>query len=164
MLILNILAPVLVLVILGYIINQIGFMGPSFFKNCAKFTYWIALPVLLFDKISSTKFGLMESWKISVAMIASSFAIALIAWLLSILMKLEHSLKKTFIQTSFHCNTAFVGLPVIMYAVNGGLCNPKLIDAASMALGPMIPIINMTSVLIMGDKEGTDETNVYKLN
>ena len=111
---------VFVLVILGYVVNKIDFMWADFFKNCAKFTYWVALPVLLFDKISCARFGFLESWKISATMIVSSFFIVLIAWILSSFIKLEHKLKKTFIQTSFHCNTAFVGLPVIIYTVSGG--------------------------------------------
>lgn len=119
--------------------------------------------MLLFDKISSAKFGFMESWKISAAMVASSFVIVLVAWIISSFMKLEKSLKKTFIQTSFHCNTAFVGLPVIMYTVSGGLGDSKLVDAASMALAPMIPIINITSILIMGDRKSSNGNNVFEL-
>ena len=163
MLIIGILAPVFVLVFLGYVLNTINFMDAGFFKNCARFTYWVALPVLLFSKISSAKFVFTASWKISTAMICSSILMVLVAWGVTSLLKLENRLKKTFIQTSFHSNTAFVGLPVIMYVASGGLATSEFIDAASMALAPMIPVINIMSTTIMGDRKDNGRNTMYAL-
>ena len=67
MFIINILMPVFILVFLGFILDKINLMDDAFFKSCARFTYWVALPVLLFSKISSAKFAFTASWKISTA-------------------------------------------------------------------------------------------------
>lgn len=152
--VINILAPVFILVCLGVLLKSSGFMSEAFFEECAKFTYWIALPALLFYKISYAKFDFSATWKISAAMIISSIIIALIAWGIAYLLKLEKAIRKTFIQTSFHCNTAFVGLPVIMYVVSGGIGDSMLVDAASVALAPMIPVINIMSIIVM-DNDGS---------
>jgi hypothetical protein len=155
--IINILAPVFMLVCLGVVLKNAGFMSEEFFKECAKFTYWIALPALLFYKISYAKFDLTATWKISAAMIGSSIIIALAAWALSYFFKLENSIRRTFIQTSFHCNTAFVGLPVIMYVFRGGIGNPEMVDIASVALAPLSPIISILSIIVLCGGSGEDE-------
>jgi predicted permease len=159
--VINILAPVFLLVCLGVLLKNSGFMNEDFFEQCAKFTYWIALPALLFYKISYAEFDLNATWRISAAMIISSIIIAVAAWALSFFLKLENNLKKTFIQTSFHCNTAFVGLPVIMYVVSGGIGDAKLTDAASVALAPMIPVISIMSIIVMGGK--SDGGKIHKI-
>lgn len=162
--IINILAPVFILVCFGVVLKKSNFMSDTFFEECAKFTYWVALPALLFYKISNAHFDLCATWKISTVMISSSIIIALIAWGLSSLFNLESSIKKTFIQTSFHCNTAFVGLPVIMYVFSDGGGNEILVDAASIALAPMIPLISILSIIVMCGGDGAEKKHkIFKL-
>ena len=50
-----------------------------------------------------------------------------------------------------------------MYVVSGGLGTSKLIDAASMALAPMIPIINIMSVSVMEDRGGDGRNRINLL-
>ncbi len=163
--IINILAPVFILVGLGVLLKHSRLLSDVFFEECAKFTYWIALPALLFYKISYARFDLNTTWKISFAMISSSIIIALAAWGLSGILKLESSIKKTFIQTSFHCNTAFVGLPVIIYVFSSGLFGSEmLVDAATVALAPMIPAISILSIIVMcGGDNNMKRNNVLEL-
>lgn len=158
--IINILAPVFILVGLGVLLKSSKLLSETFFEECAKFTYWVALPALLFYKISYARFDLDTTWKISLAMISSSVIIALAAWGLSVLLGFEDNIKRTFIQTSFHCNTAFVGLPVIIYVFSSGVVGSEmLVDAATVALAPMIPAISILSIIVMCSGNNTMQKN-----
>ncbi len=55
------------------------------------------------------------------------------------------------------------GLPVILYALIIGAENSRLIDAASMAVAPMIPFVNLLSIVVMGGGEAGDKGIVRRL-
>jgi malate permease and related proteins len=148
--IVNILAPVLLLVLLGFLLRKFSVFEISFFKNCAKLTYWIGLPALLFMKIAYAEADFGTSWKISLVMMTAIAAVGLIAAVVTRLFTHDHRRRRTFVLTSFYSNTAYVGLPVILYALSIGTGNSKLIDAASMAVAPMIPFVNLLSIIVMG--------------
>lgn len=161
--IVNILAPVLLLVLLGFLLRKISIFEISFFKNCAKLTYWIGLPSLLFMKIAYAEADLGTSWKISLVMMTAIAAVGLLAAVVARLFIPDHRRRSTFVLTSFYSNTAYVGLPVILYALSIGTGNSKLIDAASMAVAPMIPFVNLLSIIVMGRREAGDKAAVSGL-
>jgi len=148
--IINILAPVLLLVFLGFLLRKISFFENTFFINCAKLTYWIGLPALLFMKIAYAEADFGVSWKISLVMMTAIAAVGLIAAVTVRMFTKDQRRRRTFILTSFYSNTAYVGLPVILYALSIGAENSRLIDAASMAVAPMIPFVNLLSIVVMG--------------
>lgn len=160
--IINILAPIFLLIGLGITLRRSGVMSEVFFKDCARLTYWIGLPALLFKSIAGTNFDISGSWKISMAMITASMVVVVISYFTSNALKLKPQVKKKFIQTSFHCNTAFVGLPVVMYAFGGS--KQELVTLASMSVAPMIPFINFISIMVMvmiGKREADHSGNNY---
>lgn len=146
MYIIDILAPVFIMVALGAVLARTGFLGPSFFAGCTKLTYRIGLPSLLFYKIANAQFDMSRSGKITLVLIISSVAVAVFSSLISRPFPVTKEKRKTFIHTSFHCNTAFVGLPVIIYALG---TDSQLVNIASMAVAPMIPFINIMSTVIL---------------
>lgn len=151
--IVNILAPVLLLVFLGFFLRKISFFTAEFFRNCAKLTYWIGLPALLFIKIAYADVDFGVSWKISLVLMAAIASVALTAISIARIFIKNQRRRKTFVLTSFYSNTAYVGLPVILYALSIGSENSSLIDAASMAVAPMIPFVNLLSIIVMGLRE-----------
>jgi predicted permease len=161
--IVNILAPVLLLVLLGFLLRKISIFEVSFFKNCAKLTYRIGLPALLFMKIAYAEADLGSSWKISLAMMSAIASVGLIAAVTARIFMHDHRRRRTFILTSFYSNTAYVGLPVILYALSIGSGNSRLVDAASMAVAPMIPFVNLLSIIVMGSGEKGNKLTVSGL-
>jgi len=55
------------------------------------------------------------------------------------------------------------GLPVILYALIIGAENSRLIDAASMAVAPMIPFVNLFSIIVMGSGKASGKLAVRGL-
>ncbi len=161
--IVNILAPVLLLVLLGFFLRKISIFEVSFFKNCAKLTYWIGLPALLFMKIAYAEADFGSSWKISLVMMAAIASVGLIAAVIARLFTQNHRRRRTFVLTSFYSNTAYVGFPVILYALSICSGNNRLIDAASMAVAPMIPFVNLFSIIVMGSGKASGKLAVRGL-
>ena len=53
MIVVNILAPIFLLIGLGLFLRRQGFASEEFFRNLNRLIYWIALPALLFAKTAS---------------------------------------------------------------------------------------------------------------
>jgi hypothetical protein len=149
MYVISALAPVFVLVLVGHLLLRFRFAEKDFFHVAAKFAYWIGLPSLLFKNISETTLSLTDAWRVFVMMSIAPLFVAFAGVLAARMFKLDTGRRKTFIHTSFHCNTAFVGLPVILYSLNTHPERKMLIDMASMAVAPMIPIFNIMSIIVM---------------
>lgn len=148
------LAPVFVLVLVGVLLLRLRFADDAFFHVTAKFAYWIGLPCLLFKNIAEARLSLTDAWRIFAVMSIASLAVALLGAGAARCLRLPLPRRKTFIHTSFHCNTAFVGLPVILYALGSHPQGQKLVEMASMAVAPMIPVFNIMSVIVMRDTGG----------
>ena len=143
------LTPVFLLVALGAVLRRVRFLPPDFFDGCAKLTYWIGLPSLLLVQIAASKYDATQSGRVFGVMLAASVAVVFVGAVTARLLHLEPTRRRTFIHTSFHCNTAFVGLPVVMYALAGAPNARDMLDVASMALAPMVPAINILSILVL---------------
>ena len=52
--ILNILAPVFLLVGLGVVLQASKFISPNFLKEANRLTYWLGLPALLFSQLAAS--------------------------------------------------------------------------------------------------------------
>ncbi|MEZ4770493.1 MAG: hypothetical protein R2844_18950 [Caldilineales bacterium] len=53
MIVVNILAPIFLLIGLGLLLRRQGFAPESFFRQLNRLIYWVALPALLFSKMAS---------------------------------------------------------------------------------------------------------------
>lgn len=148
--IISILAPILILVSLGYLLMSIRFLPQDFFRGATKLIYWIGLPSLLLYKIANAEVDYSASWHISLIMIAATVCTALLGLLVGRFTVSDSGRRKTFIHTSFHSNTSFVGLPVILYALGSNPQLSGLADTASIAIAPMIPFVHILTIFIMG--------------
>lgn len=152
--VISVLAPVFMLVAVGYLLLRVKFADERFFHVSAKFVYWIGLPSLLFKNIAEASLALADAGRVFAVMAVAAILVALISAPMARALRLTATRSKTFIHTSFHCNTAFVGLPVMLYSLAAYPDSGKLIEMASMALAPMIPVFNIMSVIVMRDSVG----------
>jgi hypothetical protein len=154
------LAPVFLLVGVGYLLLRLRFADEAFFRAAAKLAYWIGLPTLLFKNIAESALSVADAWRIVAVMTVATLGIAGLGTLAARGLRLIPARRKTFIHTSFHCNTAFVGLPVILYALSSHPQGKELTELASMVVAPMIPIFNVLSVIVMRDTDGAGGTGL----
>ena len=152
--VLNSLMPIFLIIVLGKLLCRTGFFSDSLVKGLNQLSYWVALPALLFSEISSAVFDASQVRRITVLLIVATLIIFMIGYLVARLLRLPHYALGAFVQGCGRGNNAFVGLPVIIYALSGTLPNVKAI--ATVALGPAIIFYNFSSIVILlahGEKQ-----------
>jgi len=147
MYVLNSLMPVFLIIVLGKLLCRTGFFSDSLVKGLNQLTYWVALPVLLFSEISSAVFDAGEVRRITLLLIAATLIALLLGYLTARLLRLPHRSLGAFVQGCGRANNAFVGLPIIIYALSGTSPNVKAL--ATVALGPAIIFYNFSSIIIL---------------
>lgn len=154
MYILNVLAPVFLVIALGAVLRRARFVSDDVFGGMSRLAYWVGLPCLLVHKIAGTSFdgsGSFDTfWLVFIGMIAS----VIVSGVLALAMRMRREQIGAFIQASFRGNLAFVGLAVIMSAFSalpggGGEDLARAERAAVLTFGPIVPIYNIAAVLVL---------------
>ncbi len=150
MVVLESIVPVLILIAFGAALARSRFFSEGFFKDLNRLTYFWGLPALLLYKVAEidlkneTESGLLATMLI---VIASCIALA---YLLVLILKVPKESIGAFVQGSYRGNLAFVGFPVVYFALGqDGL------DLGMFASGICILTYNTSSValLILHSKE-----------
>ncbi len=145
--VLNSLLPVFLVIALGKQLAQTNFLSREQVKALNRLTYWVALPALLLDKVTRATFTAQEVSRISLLLILSTLASALVGIALARLLRLDRKSAGAFVQGSSRANNAFVGLPVILYSLGG--VSPRIEALATIALAPAIIFYNIFSVSVL---------------
>ena len=154
----NVILPVFIIVILGFILGRTKFIGESFIEPAEKIVFKIALPVMLFlevagaEKLSGGDFDLILYCICSVTLVFLAVSLAAI-----IFVKKEH--RGSFVQGSCRSNFAVLGIPlaISMFGDAGG-------TAIALVMPFVIIMFNAYSVIILsifskGEKKtGVKET------
>lgn len=153
MVVLESIVPVLILIIFGMMLARVRFFSEGFFKDLNRLTYFWGLPALLLYKVaeidlkSEAGLGLLYTMLI---VIAASIAIA---YLLVLFLKVPSESIGAFVQGSYRGNLAFVGFPVVYFALGQEGLNLGMFTS-----GICILTYNTSSVaiLIFHSKEKSD--------
>ena len=151
---LNSLLPVFLIIALGKILCRTGFFSDGLAKSLNRLTYWIALPALLIDKISNATFNFGDAAKTSLLLILATLGSALVGYVAAFALRLNRRSTGAFVQGAMRSNNAFIGLPVIIYALNGS--RPDIAAQATVVLASSILFYNVFSVFILlahGDRQ-----------
>ncbi len=141
---LNAVAPIIIIVALGYILKRIGIIPVGLAKPLNKIVFRVLLPVMLFynvykiNNIGSIDFGYLVFVAVSVA------ALFLIALPLSFVLTKEQSRRAVLIQVVFRSNYALIGIPLaISLFGNEGAAIATILSAVS------IPVFNICAVVAL---------------
>ncbi|MEX0780759.1 MAG: AEC family transporter [Balneolales bacterium] len=159
------LVPIILLVCLGAVL----FYKQRFLSNEVRmgldwFTYWIALPSLFIHSLSGTDFGGLEAGNLVLTLMGSAVAVSLLASLITRMMKLSKEHSGVFVQASFRGNLAFVGLPLIIFSLNGADMSNELVTEALIILAALIPLYNVISIYsLISAKTKIKPTVIFKI-
>ncbi len=154
MFIINSIAPIFLLIVLGKILQKAGFFPDAFFKGLNRLVFWFALPALLISGTSTAKLELEIISKIILLCTLATLLSLLFAWAVGRLLKLPATKTGAFIQGSFRSNGAFIGLPVIIYSL--GTLDPGAEALGTLILAPLVVLYNIlgvTTLLHFGPKK-----------
>ena len=163
--VINTLTPVFLVIALGYVLAKKAIISESFLNELNRLIFKICLPALIvFSMATATE--LPEGTGIVIILLALA-TLAVIA--LSIpacrLLKLPRVRVGTFVQASFRGNLAYVGIPIIVYALRDA---PAEVMASTLAqtmfvFAPTMVIYNVISVLfLVGSSDATAGVSVKK--
>lgn len=162
MYIINILAPVFLIIVLGVILQKTGFINPQLARHNNRLVYWIALPCLLFSKTANAEIAGGAAMRVFIVLTIGCLGCIIFAYIISRSLKLSAKVEGAFVQAAFRGNLAYIGLPVVSYALAqipsssaiATLTTAQLQSLAVLSFAPLVPVYNVMAVLVlvMGDR------------
>ncbi|MEO6848385.1 MAG: AEC family transporter, partial [Chthoniobacterales bacterium] len=150
MYVLQTLAPILILIILGAILAHIKFLGPQFIADLNKLVFWVALPILIFRDISQATSPGAQSGRVFIVLFIVTFLTLGAGWLASKLLRLAPGTAASVIQASFRANLAYIGIPVLIYSMSGLASSDRQAPLATalLIMAPLTALYNILAVII----------------
>ena len=150
MLVLNVLAPVFLLIALGAAMQRTGFTSPGFLKEANRVTYWLGLPSLLFSQLISSYHDAHGASQLLGVVFAATGVIILLAYLVGWMLRVPAPALGTFVQGAFRGNLAFVGLPIIFAFPDTPVSNGLSLRAAAViVIAPTMVMYNTVAVVVL---------------
>jgi len=145
--VINSITPIFMIILVGKLLQKSGFFPAEFFRGMSRLVFWIFLPSLLIEKISTSEFDVISVSRVVLVMSVATLLCMLMAIPISRALKLPPRGRGAFVQGSFRGNLAYVGLPVIIFALSE--YQPKAETLATVTLAPMVIVYNLFSVFIL---------------
>ncbi len=143
----HILAPVILLVGLGFFLARLRFLGRGFMDDLNKLVFWITLPALLFRSVVHADRPGPATFSLVALLVCATLAAALGGWVFARLIQLPRSSWGTFSQSCFRGNLAYIGIPVLAYAFEGS--DPSNFSTAVIVMAFLMAVFNILAVLVL---------------
>lgn len=142
--ILNVVAPVFLLVVLGLALKKIRFINDTFVDLASKFVFNVSLPPFLFLKLYDA--DLKETFDVEFVLfnLIGTLLVFSFGWLASLFLANKPEDKGVFIQGSFRGNYAIVGFAIILQ-----MFGHAALAKASIALVFLLPLYNLLAVIAL---------------
>jgi predicted permease len=148
--ILNVLAPVFLMIAIGSGLQLSKFVSPDFLKEANRVTYWLGLPALLFSELAGSFHEIGGARVMLGAILAATALTVLIGYAVVALLRVPGAVAGTFVQGGFRGNLAFVGLPIIYSLPDTPLAwGVSTRTAAILIVAPMMVIYNVAGVVVL---------------
>ena len=140
----SLVAPVFLIVALGYLLKKLGTINDGFVTISSKIVFNISLPALIFLEISSIDLGDILNIDLVLFVYVGTLISFGIAWFAASLSSDSGGDKASFIQGSFRGNFAIIGLAII-----SNFYGTESLGKAAIVLAFTIPLYNVLSVIAL---------------
>ncbi len=140
----GLVAPVFLIVALGYLLKKLGMINDNFVTLSSKIVFTISLPALIFIEIISVDIGKIFDAGAIIFVYAGTLVAFSLAWIVSGFLTKDGKDKAAFIQGSFRGNYAIIGLAIIV-----NFYGTESLGKASLILAFTIPLYNVLSVIAL---------------
>lgn len=138
---LNATVPIFLMMVLGYVLHEIGWMDDEFASKMNRFVFRVPLPVLLFGDLAAVDFDRVWNMKfVSFCFGVTVISIAVSAGI-SFLWK-DRSIQGEFIQASYRSSAAILGIAFIQNIYGTAGMAPLMIIGS-------VPLYNVMAVLVL---------------
>lgn len=146
-----ILFPVFGLMLLGSLLRHLAFLDAGMEAAFNRFCYFVALPVFIVLKVAQSPGIDPRALTSAAALLLVTLALLLAGYLFCMLFNIRKRSRGTFVQTGFRGNLAYIGIPVIAYAL--GDQSPELRQQAEtlaiLTMAPTVLVYNLLGVMVL---------------
>lgn len=157
------LFPVFAVIGIGYVLARRKFLTKPFLDELNKLVYWVCLPSLIINNLDKAENLTTGSLAIITVFFAATLLVMGGAWLVARALGLEKWQYGTLIQGAFRGNIAFIGLPILIYALRDLPESEltRIIAQAVFVFAPIMILYNTASVLVLvGGKDRAKNATV----
>ena len=140
----NVVAPVFLLIFLGYILKIRKFINQNFILISSKVVFNVTVPALIFAKLSTTDFRVTFDLKQIVFVYIGILIFFGMSWLFSIYLSKDGKDQASFIQGSVRSNFAIVGFALISNSFGN-----HALGKAAIVLAFIMPLYNVLAVIAL---------------
>ena len=155
--ILGVLAPVILLIVLGYVLRRIAFPGEEFWPALERLTYFVFYPALLFGAIAQSDLASLSAGRFAAVLMGSLFTMAALLAILRRLIGWGGPRYTSIYQGSMRWN-GFVALAIAdAYLGADGLA------MTAVGIACMVPTLNILSVFTLTRHAGAEPQTPRKV-
>ena len=140
----NIVAPVFLMVALGYFLKVINLINDQFVDVTSKFVFNVSLPALVFIKISAVRLQQVLQIRDVVFIYACIITIFIISGIVAYIFTKSGEDRGAIIQGGYRSNFAIVGLAIL-----GNMYGSEVVGYASLLLMFIMPLFNVLAVIAL---------------
>ena len=137
------LAPVFLLIALGWGLRRLGFPGDAFWPGAERLVYWVLFPALLVLNTAAADLAGVRLGPTAAALIAAISAMAALVLLVRPWLGLNGAAFTSVFQASIRCNV-YVGL-----AAAGELCGGDGLAVMGLIAAVVVPTVNVYCVVVL---------------
>ena len=154
----NSIFPLIGIILLGYILRQVGFFNENFISIANKFVFKLCLPALLFYNIYNIESISEINWSSLAFAISMTVVLFLIGLVAAILTTDDNKRRGVIWQCVYRSNFALIGFPLAMslFGDEGG-------TVAALLSGFTIPIYNIFAVISLSVFVSGNKVSVKKV-
>lgn len=150
----NVTMPIFLVMVIGYILKQIGMLNDNFVTVANKFNFKVTLPFMLFKDIAGVDIKAVFDIKYVLFCAIVSTICFWVVWGTAKLLVRDKTIRGAFVQSSFRGSAAVMGLAFIQNIYGSSAMGPLMIISA-------VPLYNIFSVIVL-TFEANDSTNIDK--
>lgn len=150
----NVTMPIFLVMVIGYILKQIGMLNDNFVTVANKFNFKVTLPFMLFKDIAGVDIKAVFDIKyVLFCAIVSTICFWVVLGTAKLLVR-DKTIRGAFVQSSFRGSAAVMGLAFIQNIYGSSAMGPLMIVSA-------VPLYNIFSVIVL-TFETNDNTGIDK--
>ena len=150
----NVTMPIFLVMVIGYILKQIGMLNDNFVTVANKFNFKVTLPFMLFKDIAGVDIKAVFDIKYVLFCAIVSTICFWVVWGTAKLLVRDKTIRVAFVQSSFRGSAAVMGLAFIQNIYGSSAMGPLMIVSA-------VPLYNIFSVIVL-TFEANDSTGIDK--
>lgn len=150
----NVTMPIFLVMVIGYILKQIGMLNDNFVTVANKFNFKVTLPFMLFKDIAGVDIKAVFDIKYVLFCAIVSTICFWVVWGTAKLLVRDKTIRGAFVQSSFRGSAAVMGLAFIQNIYGSSAMGPLMIVSA-------VPLYNIFSVIVLAF-EANDSTGIDK--